>query len=321
MPITLDKYHVGLVVPDAKLDGRLDAFWPIITTYAADNGVDTDAKMIAFVASCLNETGLRAVEEASYINTSYDRIKYIFGPSAPVIRDVEEWRKLGKKGFDEKFFNHVYDDSNRPNGYKLGNPPGTGYKYRGRGINQLTGYPNYRQAQKETGLPLVENPDLLLTPEGSVRAALRYWSKNDLNAIVADGTERSFLAGMKAMNSGLQDFSQHLHYWHALNEAIKKPVPRPAPATPVEAAKQAASGKTGISNVIAGAASAITIGEVVAKTGEIQGAVNASKGLFASLGVPSPYAEITLGSIILLCIGFNLARYAVKLWNGDAVSR
>lgn len=227
MPITLDKFHVGLVVPDAKLDGRLDVWWPLIERYAGENGIDTDAKMVAFVASCLNETGLRAIEEASYINTSYERMREIFGSTAPLRRDVDEWRKLGKQAFDEKFFNHVYGDENRPNGYKLGNPPGTGYKYRGRGINQITGYPNYKQLAKETGLDLVKNPDLLLQPGPSMQVAMRYWSKNGLNELVAAGTEDGFLRGMKAMNPGLGDFSQHLHYWRALWEAMKTPVPKP----------------------------------------------------------------------------------------------
>jgi len=54
----------------------------------------------------------------------------------------------------------------------LGNTPqedGDGFKYRGRGLVQLTGYANYKNAGRELNLDLVGNPDLALRPDVATR--------------------------------------------------------------------------------------------------------------------------------------------------------
>ncbi len=62
----------------------------------------------------------------------------------------------------------------------LGNTqPGDGYKYRGRGLIQLTGRANYHAL----GVAYEINPDLLLTPAGSIAAAVDFWTSKGLNAL------------------------------------------------------------------------------------------------------------------------------------------
>lgn len=54
----------------------------------------------------------------------------------------------------------------------LGNTPqedGDGFKYRGRGLVQLTGYANYKNAGRELNLDLVNQPDLALRPDVATR--------------------------------------------------------------------------------------------------------------------------------------------------------
>lgn len=69
--------------------------------------------------------------------------------------------------------------ANRVYGGRLGNGPessGDGWRYRGRGLFQLTGKDNYRQREQETGLPLVARPDVAAEPATSVRIARLYWT-------------------------------------------------------------------------------------------------------------------------------------------------
>ena len=64
----------------------------------------------------------------------------------------------------EDIFNIVYDDATRTNKYKLGNTEaGDGYKYRGRGLIQITGKDKYKKLGDRLGVDLVANPDLLDT--------------------------------------------------------------------------------------------------------------------------------------------------------------
>jgi len=58
----------------------------------------------------------------------------------------------------------------------LGNTQkGDGWKYRGRGLIQLTGRANYEKYGKIINEDLVSSPDLLLDPEISYKAAKAYW--------------------------------------------------------------------------------------------------------------------------------------------------
>ncbi len=57
-----------------------------------------------------------------------------------------------------------------------------GPKFIGRGVLQVTGRANYARIGSKMGLDLVKNPDLLLQPETSLKAALEYWNDRGLNA-------------------------------------------------------------------------------------------------------------------------------------------
>lgn len=64
----------------------------------------------------------------------------------------------------------------------LGNTqPGDGFKYRGRGIFQLTGRYNYRYYGKALALPLEEEPDLAARPDISVKIACHYWATKGIS--------------------------------------------------------------------------------------------------------------------------------------------
>lgn len=65
---------------------------------------------------------------------------------------------------------------------------GDGWKYRGRGIFQITGLANYKAlteyAREVLGVDVdyVKNPDLLLNEADSLIAALWYWNTRKLNS-------------------------------------------------------------------------------------------------------------------------------------------
>lgn len=68
----------------------------------------------------------------------------------------------------------------------LGNiGPEDGWNYRGRGMIQTTGLDNYRDASMGMygDLRLLDDPDILLTPEGAAESAAYYWYKKRLNGI------------------------------------------------------------------------------------------------------------------------------------------
>jgi putative chitinase len=77
----------------------------------------------------------------------------------------------------EKIANHVYAD-------RMGNgseASGDGWKFRGRGMIQLTGRENYTSFSKDCGKDCTEDPDFLTTPEGAAESAAWYWKQRDIN--------------------------------------------------------------------------------------------------------------------------------------------
>ncbi|TAL24420.1 MAG: glycoside hydrolase family 19 protein [Aquabacterium sp.] len=75
---------------------------------------------------------------------------------------------------------------------------GDGYRYRGRGIIQVTGRSNYTQIGQALGLDLVGQPDLLLQPEHAAASAAFFWESRGLNALADDRTD----------DDDLEDFSE-----------------------------------------------------------------------------------------------------------------
>ncbi|MCX7109916.1 MAG: glycoside hydrolase family 19 protein [Proteobacteria bacterium] len=77
----------------------------------------------------------------------------------------------------EKIANHVYAD-------RMGNgneASGDGWKFRGRGMIQLTGRENYTAFSKHSGKDAIQDPDFLSTPEGAAESAAWYWLERNIN--------------------------------------------------------------------------------------------------------------------------------------------
>ena len=138
---------------------------------------EPDAYVAAVEAGSMKE-GLgdrETIEKGSY--SSVKRIKEVFGDSI---------KKLGLKRRDlkqlvnnpEAVFNTFYGDENKP---FLGNTEeGDGFKFRGRGYLQITGRANYAKISEQLfgDDRLVQNPDLILSPEYAEQAAAQFLKNN-----------------------------------------------------------------------------------------------------------------------------------------------
>lgn len=68
---------------------------------------------------------------------------------------------------------------------RMGNVhPGDGYKYRGRGYEQMTWHNNYLNASQITGVDLVNNPDLAMQPD--IAALIMFAGMTDAKIIFED---------------------------------------------------------------------------------------------------------------------------------------
>lgn len=92
----------------------------------------------------------------------------------------------------------------------LGNTqPGDGYRFRGRGIFQLTGRANYQSYGKLLGLDLIAHPEKAADPETSVLIACAYWRSRRLNALADRDDVRGITRKINGGANGLDDRIEH----------------------------------------------------------------------------------------------------------------
>ena len=145
----------------------------------------------AFVATVEAESGTGLVESSNYsrsaaLGTSRNNPQRLAAIEAiynnPDYQADGNPDRLNAEG-QEQFFNVFYSDDYRDPEYQLGNTEeGDGWKYRGRGLIQITGRNNYREIGDLIGVDLESNPDLLITDKNvMLRATLAYLDRKGFN--------------------------------------------------------------------------------------------------------------------------------------------
>jgi putative chitinase len=102
--------------------------------------------------------------------------------------------------------------------YDLGNvAPGDGFKYRGRGLIQLTGRANYKRAGDALGVDLIAQPELLGEPALACRSAGWFWLTHGCNELADAG---KFERITRAINGGLNGYAERLGIWQRAKEVM-----------------------------------------------------------------------------------------------------
>lgn len=133
-------------------------------------GITDPYTQIGILSVIAKECNFKPKNEVDYSSTPNSRIKSIFGKRVSGYSD-EKLNKL--KSNPKKFFSKVYANI-------IGNgdvESGDGYKYRGRGFNQLTGKGNYQKYGSLAGVDLVSNPDILNREDVAAKVALQFLTK------------------------------------------------------------------------------------------------------------------------------------------------
>lgn len=123
-------------------------------------------------------------------------------------------KELGDKAYFAKYDNGKLKQM-------LGNEKkGDGYRYRGRGLIQITGRANYQayQNSKQCRGNIMDEPQLLEQPLGAVKSSMWWWWKHGLNEL-AD--KDSFIAITKTINGGTNGLEARRKYLVKAKEALK----------------------------------------------------------------------------------------------------
>lgn len=151
--------------------------------------ISTPERQASFLGQCAHESGgFTALKEN--LNYSAEGLTKVWPKRFPSLEAAQPYHRS-----PEKIANKVYA-SRMGNGDEAS---GEGFKYRGRGLIQLTGKDNYRACGEALGVDLLEDPDLVSTPQYAALSAGWFWNKNHLNAY-ADKNDMTGLT--KRINGG-----------------------------------------------------------------------------------------------------------------------
>lgn len=196
-------FNIFIIMNIAKLKGQVpDSIYKEIPYMAEKFGINTRLRLSHFLAQCAHESsGFKRLDEN--LNYSAKRMLEIFKKYFPTLASTNGYvmnpQKLGSK---------VY-------GGRLGNGPestGEGYKYRGRGIIQLTGKSNYKAFSDFIGEDCVSNPDLIITKYPLASAAFFFMNKKLIKVCDEGSDVKTITKVTKGVNGGT----------HGIDERIKQ---------------------------------------------------------------------------------------------------
>lgn len=150
------------------------AFAQPLAEACARFGIEGRLPLAAFLAQALHESArLTALEESLWYRDPV-RIASIFRSA---FRSPSEAAPFARS--PERLANRVYAG-------RLGNgdeASGDGWRYRGRGLFQLTGRDNYHRAALALDRPYLEQPELVAQPRDAALTAAWYWSSRRLSEL------------------------------------------------------------------------------------------------------------------------------------------
>lgn len=163
----------------ARLD-RATLFLPLIEAAAPDFEINSAPRLAAFLAQVGHESG------------GLHWLTELWGPT-PAQERYEGRADLGNTH------------------------EGDGFKYRGRGLIQITGYANYAALSEALATDFLNNPDLLAEPDYAVRSAMYFWQKHGLNELADLG---QFETITRRINGGLNGEAERVALYESAKEAL-----------------------------------------------------------------------------------------------------
>jgi len=169
--ITLEQFS-AMIPRNKNPEEWYDAAQQLFKAY----DITTDLRIAGFMAQCAHESAdfTRLEENLNYSEKALNSVfgRY-FGEGK---RDAKDYARDPKK-----IANYVYQDEFRSKRGALGNTDdGDGWRFRGRGIKQLTGRNNYTAFGKSVDMSAEEAAEYVATPAGAIESACWFWKTNKL---------------------------------------------------------------------------------------------------------------------------------------------
>jgi|TARA_A200000159_G_scaffold146234_1_gene152414 putative chitinase len=194
--ITLEQFS-AMIPRNKNPEEWYDAAQQLFKAY----DITTDLRIAGFMAQCAHESAdfTRLEENLNYSEKALNSVfgRY-FGEGK---RDAKDYARDPKK-----IANYVYQDEFRSKRGALGNTDdGDGWRFRGRGIKQLTGRNNYTAFGKSVDMSAEEAAEYVATPAGAIESACWFWKTNKLEKYADNDDNLGLTKKINGGTIGLED--------------------------------------------------------------------------------------------------------------------
>jgi putative chitinase len=210
MTLTKDKI-IHLLHGNAEAAAWADAAMEILPKYE----INTPNRIAGFFAQCGHES-MNFTVLSENLNYRAETLEKLFS---------KYFSKSGRNAADyakqpEKIANVIYAS-------RMGNgdtASGDGYRFRGRGVVQLTGRDNYTAFGLTIGMMAIDVIEYVITKKGALESACWYWNSRNLNA-ACDAND--IVKMTKLVNGGTIGLEDRRKHYEAALAVLGGAVPAP----------------------------------------------------------------------------------------------
>lgn len=179
---------IGALIAAGIAPTQARTFEPYLQQTCEHFGITTPLREACFVAQGAYESSMFRDTEENLRYSTAQRIVTVFRRAFDLNQDkvIEPEELAAAQAFvlqPEKLANRAYAGRNG-NGNEAS---GDGWRYRGRGLFQITGRSNYTTAALKCCEPYIDQPDLVMQPPDACLTAGWYWDANNLNRLADAG--------------------------------------------------------------------------------------------------------------------------------------
>jgi putative chitinase len=170
-----------------------------------DYNINTPLRVAHFVAQTAHESGNYVFVQEN-LNYKAASLMSVFKKYFPSLELAQQYANK-----PQMIANRVYAN-------RMGNSDeasGDGWRYRGRGLIQLTGKDNYTFFAGSLGINVEEAAEYMATFEGAAQSACFFWEQNNLNRFADANDVKGLTRAINGGYIGLEDRMKHTE--HALH--------------------------------------------------------------------------------------------------------
>lgn len=206
--ITIDE--LDMAAPDARYEDLIK-YIDFLNEGMEKFEIDTPNRMAAFIAQVAHESAdFRTTEEN--LNYSWHALRKTWPARFATDKLAQRYHRK-----PERIANLVYAG-------RYGNrsaTSGDGWKYRGRGLIQLTFRNNYAAYSRAISDPsIIDDPDQVAQPAHATMSACWFWHTKGLNLLADAGDEAGFNRISYRINGGWNGKADRLDNWAEAREAL-----------------------------------------------------------------------------------------------------